>query len=81
MAHLTPKKAYRDLTHRLNRFPQGAPPSQLLYKILEMLFSEREASLVARLPIRPFTAEEAAGTESEAAPAGDGDDAAPAEQE
>ncbi len=60
MAHLTPKSAYRDLSDRLNRFPQGAPPSDLLFKILELLFSEREAGLVARLPIKPFTAEKAA---------------------
>ena len=60
MAHLTPKTAYRNLSERLNRFPQGAPPSELLFKILELLFSEREAGLVAQLPIRPFTAEQAA---------------------
>jgi ferredoxin len=57
---LTPKSAYRDLSDRLNRFPQGAPPSDLLFKILKLLFSEREAGLVARLPIKPFTAEKAA---------------------
>jgi ferredoxin len=45
---------------RLNRFPQGAPPSQLLYRILGLLFSEGEAALVALLPIKPFTAEDAA---------------------
>jgi len=45
---------------RLNRFPQGAPPSDRLFSILRLLFTEREASLVARLPIRPFTAETAA---------------------
>lgn len=45
---------------RLNRFPQGAPPHHLLYRILEMLFSEREAALVAQLPIKPFSAERAA---------------------
>jgi Na+-translocating ferredoxin:NAD+ oxidoreductase RNF subunit RnfB len=32
----------------------------LLHGILEMLFSEREAGLVALLPIKPFTAEQAA---------------------
>ncbi len=47
------------LTHRLNRFPQGALPSELLYKILKMLFSENEARLVSLLPLRPFTAERA----------------------
>ena len=61
MAHHTLKSGYTALTERLNRFPQGAPPSELLYKILGILFSEREAALVALLPIKPFTAEKAAG--------------------
>jgi hypothetical protein len=56
MAHVTSRGAYERLTERLNRFPQGAPPSELLYRILELLFSEREAGLVAQLPIRPVTA-------------------------
>ncbi len=60
MAHHTVKQGYSDLVDRLNQFPQGAPPSKLLYQILEMLFSEREAELVAELPIRPFDAARAA---------------------
>jgi hypothetical protein len=40
--------------------PQGAPPSDTLYKILEVLVSEREAEILAQLPIRPFTAPQAA---------------------
>jgi len=60
MAHVTTRGAYQRLTERLNRFPQGAPPSDLLYRILGLLLSEREAGLVARLPIRPFTASRAA---------------------
>jgi ferredoxin len=60
MAHHTVKQGYLDLAERINRFPQGAPPSELLYRILEMLFSEREAELVSLLPIRPFRAERAA---------------------
>jgi len=60
MAHHTARGAYRRLVDRLEAFPQGAPPSDLLYRILELLFSEREASLVAQLPIRPFTAARAA---------------------
>jgi ferredoxin len=60
MAHHTLKSGYQSLVERLNRFPQGAPPSDLLYQILEILFSEREASLVATLPIKPFTAQKAA---------------------
>ena len=60
MAHLTAKNAYGSLQQRLNRFPQGAPPSESLYKILKILFSEEEAALVSLLPIKPFTAETAA---------------------
>ncbi len=60
MAHHTVKQGHMDLVERINRFPQGAPPSDLLYRILEMLFSEREAELVSLLPIKAFTAEKAA---------------------
>lgn len=60
MAHRTLRSSYAHLTHRLNLCPQGAPPSELLYRILTLLFSEKEAELVAKLPIRPFTAEQAA---------------------
>ena len=60
MAHVTARSAYAHLVDRLNQFPQGAPPSDLLYRILGLLFTEREAELVAQLPIRPFTAERAA---------------------
>jgi ferredoxin len=59
MSHITAKSAYRQLEERLNRFPQGAPPSETLYKILQLLFSEKEAGLVAQLPIKPFTVESA----------------------
>ncbi|MCJ7656706.1 MAG: 4Fe-4S dicluster domain-containing protein, partial [Candidatus Atribacteria bacterium] len=47
--------AYKKLEERLNKFPQGAPPSETLYKILSILFNEKEAELVAQLPIKPFT--------------------------
>jgi len=59
MAHHTVKKGYSNLVDRLNKFPLGVPPSQLLYKILEMLFTEREAQQVAQLPIKPFSAAKA----------------------
>ncbi len=59
MAHHTLKTSYSGLVDRLNRFPQGAPPSDLLNKILKVLFSEKEAQLVSLLPIKPFTAEKA----------------------
>jgi len=60
MAHHTLKSSYQLLSDRLNRFPQGAPPSDLLYKILAILFSEKEAELVALLPIKPFGVDTAA---------------------
>jgi Pyruvate/2-oxoacid:ferredoxin oxidoreductase delta subunit len=60
VAHRTLKNAYSALTERINRFPQGAPPSELLFRILRVLFTEREAELVALLPIRPFSAGTAA---------------------
>jgi ferredoxin len=62
MGHHAGPSAYAGLMTRLNRFPQGAPPSDLLYQILSMLLSEKEASLVALLPIKPFTAQKAAKT-------------------
>jgi ferredoxin len=61
MAHATSSRAaYTALADRLNRLPQGAPPTSLLFQILALLFSEKEAALVARLPIRPVTAKRAA---------------------
>ncbi len=59
MAHNTIKSSYSSLADRLNRHPQGAPPSELLFKILSMLFSEKEAGLVSLLPIKPFKAKKA----------------------
>ncbi len=59
MAHKTIKTSYDHLINRLNKFPQGVTPSELLNKILKMLFDEKEAGLVALLPIKPFTAEKA----------------------
>lgn len=59
MAHHTNHSVYNNLVDRLNRFPQGAPPSELLTKILKILFSEKEAELVSLMPIKPFTAQKA----------------------
>jgi ferredoxin len=60
MAHHSLKSGYAQLSERLNRFPQGAPPSDWLFRILKILFSDGEAALVAQLPIKPFTAKRAA---------------------
>jgi len=59
VAHHTLKFGYSQLVERLNRFPQGAAPSKLLDKILQILFSEKEAELASLLPIKPFTAKKA----------------------
>jgi len=62
MAHHNTIKAnsYARLSDRLNKFPQGAFTNELLFKILKILFSEREADLVSLLPIKPFTSQQAA---------------------
>jgi ferredoxin len=60
MSHHTAKDGYHQLLHRLNKFPQGAPPSDLLFKIFSILFKEEEAALLAQLPLRPFPAQKAA---------------------
>lgn len=71
MAHHNTLKNYMRLSERINLFPQAAVASDLLFEILKVLFSEREAELVSLLPIRPFTARKAAHiwkkTEKEAA--------------
>ena len=60
MSHVTLRNSYQTLSDRLNLFPQGAPPAELLFKILEVLFTRDEAALVALLPIRPFNVAAAA---------------------
>ena len=62
MAHHNSIKesSYKNLIERINRFPQGAVESDLLFQILKMLLSEREAGLVSLLPIKPFNAVKAA---------------------
>lgn len=58
--HLTVKEnSYLRLSDRINRFPQGAPVSDLLLAILKNLFSEREAHLLSLLPIKPFNSAKA----------------------
>lgn len=63
MAHHNTIKSdsYNSLARRLNKFPQGAPPTEYLFRILKVLFSEREAKLVSLLPIKPFSDKKAAG--------------------
>jgi len=60
MGHITSKDAYKNLEERINWFTQGAPPTESLYKILQVLYTDQEAKWVALLPVRPFTAKKAA---------------------
>ncbi len=53
------RTSYDRMIDRLNRAPQGAPPTEELYRILQILLDEREAELIAQLPIKPFTAQKA----------------------
>jgi len=43
---------YGRLQKRLDRFPIGAPPAAALYEILKRLYTEEEAEVAARMPIR-----------------------------
>lgn len=58
MGHITSKN-YLKLQKRLDDAAQGAPESNALYKILEILFTEEEAELVCVLPLKFFTIERA----------------------
>jgi len=60
MGHHNLQSGYDRLVERLNRFPQGAPPSELLTKILKILYREKEAELLAMIPIKPFSVSKAA---------------------
>jgi formate hydrogenlyase subunit 6/NADH:ubiquinone oxidoreductase subunit I len=59
MAHHTAKDGYRRFADRLNQFPQGAPPTELLFQTLRVLVTEQEASWLSQVPIRPFDAKRA----------------------
>lgn len=60
MAHLTGRTGYKNLVDRYNKFPQGAPESDSLYEILQVMFTQDEAQLVSQLPIKPFNVKLAA---------------------
>ena len=57
MGHLTTRDAYKNLEERINWFTQGAPPSETLYKILQVLYTEKEAKWVASSAGPSFYAE------------------------
>ena len=60
MAHHTAKDGYRQFADRINLFPQGAPPTDLLFQTLRAFVTETEAAWLSQVPIRPFKAERAA---------------------
>ena len=61
MAHLTQiKKSFLDLIERLDRNPVGAPFSETLLEILEILYSEDEAKIGANFPLHATTTEKLA---------------------
>jgi formate hydrogenlyase subunit 6/NADH:ubiquinone oxidoreductase subunit I len=43
---------YGRLQERLDRFPIGAPPTEALFEILKRLYTEEEAEIACRMPIR-----------------------------
>jgi ferredoxin len=43
---------YGRLQKRLDRVPIGAPPAEALYEILRRLFTEEEAAIAAKMPVR-----------------------------
>jgi len=52
--------SYLELQQRLDKGPQGVPPSKALFDILKILFTEEEAKLVSILPINFITPKKAA---------------------
>ena len=61
MGHLaSTHKAYTDLQARLERTPIGLPDGEALYDILRLLYTEEEAQVAARMPIKPETLEQLA---------------------
>src|SRR5512136_2938973 len=60
MGHLTPR-TYHQLQRRLDQPAQGAPESDTLRRILEVLYTEEDGQVVSILPINSFTLEEATG--------------------
>lgn len=47
MGHITSKNAYKSLEEQINWFTQGAPASETFYKILQVLYTEKENRLTS----------------------------------
>jgi Pyruvate/2-oxoacid:ferredoxin oxidoreductase delta subunit len=50
MGHLASMGIYQSLQQRLDGNPVGAPPSELLFNILSILFKQEEAEIAAKMP-------------------------------
>jgi len=62
MAHLTQiRQSFLDLIERLDKNPVGAPFSESLLEILQILYTEKEAEIGANFPLHAITAEGLAG--------------------
>ena len=58
MGHLVTQKPYLALQERLHKNPVGAPPSEELFEILRLRFTEEEAEIGARMPMTPAPIEQ-----------------------
>ncbi|NPV89307.1 MAG: 4Fe-4S binding protein [Firmicutes bacterium] len=54
------REVYLALAERLNRNPLGAPVNDVLMEVLFRLYTETEAAVGSRMPMRPVTLEKAA---------------------
>ena len=62
MAHLTQiRKSFLDLIERLDKNPVGAPFSESLVEILQILYTEQEAEIGANFPLHAATVETLSG--------------------
>ena len=58
MGHLaSPHRAYRDLQARLDKTHIGFPEGDGIYEILRLLYTQEEAAIAARMPVRPLPLE------------------------
>jgi ferredoxin len=55
VGHRSHHKAYRDLQTRLDQLPASFPATEKGFAILRLLFTEQEARLVAKMPLRPMS--------------------------
>jgi len=52
MGHTTAKDTYAKLRERLDRYPVGAPGQSTIFEILQTIYTEEEARIACRMPLR-----------------------------